>query len=217
MERWLARVVGKFCMELRPPVQHVVLDYGCVVRTDRNRGDGRGSWHGCGLQCLTNGRDFPVPSRPLRRSAVGNEVPRWGCGSHQLAHGHCLRRHRPRQERFCGHAVDEHGLPALMRPSVPRAKLHELIARCRRARWRWKLAPARSRPMSIGSGRCRMTACAAVQGPAASVRSWPDSIVDGPLFNTDLASLDRKAGRRTHCGRSRLVLARSPPARRLRR
>jgi transposase len=30
---------------------------------------------------------------------------------------------------FAVHGVDEHGQPALVRPSVPRAKLHELIAR----------------------------------------------------------------------------------------
>jgi transposase len=29
---------------------------------------------------------------------------------------------------FAVHAVDEHGKPALVRPSVARAKLHELIA-----------------------------------------------------------------------------------------
>ena len=29
---------------------------------------------------------------------------------------------------FAVHGVDEHGKPALVRPPVPRAKLHELIA-----------------------------------------------------------------------------------------
>jgi transposase len=29
---------------------------------------------------------------------------------------------------FAAHGVDEHGKPVLVRPSVPRARLHELIA-----------------------------------------------------------------------------------------
>jgi transposase len=38
---------------------------------------------------------------------------------------------------FAVHCVDEHGKPALVRLSVPRAKLHELVRRCRRTRWPW--------------------------------------------------------------------------------
>ena len=41
---------------------------------------------------------------------------------------------------FAVHAVDEHGKPAPVRPSVPRAKLHELIVSLRRARWQWRPA-----------------------------------------------------------------------------
>ena len=44
---------------------------------------------------------------------------------------------------FAVHGVDEHGKPALVRPSVPRARLHELIAVSAAVhRRRWKRARA---------------------------------------------------------------------------
>ena len=43
---------------------------------------------------------------------------------------------------FAVHGVNRAGKPELVRPAVPRARLHELIATLPRARWRWKPAPA---------------------------------------------------------------------------
>ncbi len=39
-----------------------------------------------------------------------------------------VRRDRSRQERFAIHGIDEHGKAVLVRPSVPRARLHQLVA-----------------------------------------------------------------------------------------
>jgi transposase len=64
----------------------------------------------------------------------GIEVPRWEA----FVSIHHLRKGKSMSIVFVGidlaknvfavHGVDEHGKPALVRPSVPRAKLHELIA-----------------------------------------------------------------------------------------
>src|SRR5829696_7770332 len=66
-------------------------------------------------------------------AANGIEVPRWGCESHQLT-----RKGKSMSILYVGidlaksvfavHGVDAHGKPVLVRPNVPRAKLHELIA-----------------------------------------------------------------------------------------
>jgi transposase len=60
-------------------------------------------------------------------------VPRWGCESHQRA-----RKGKSKDILYVGidlaknlfavHRVDATGKPALVRPAVPRARLHELIA-----------------------------------------------------------------------------------------
>ena len=85
-----------------------------------------------------NERDFPVPSKPrARRVAVyGNRVPRWrGESFHQLT---CLFEGEITtivtvgidlaKNVFAVHGVDATGKPVLLKLSVSRAKLAELIA-----------------------------------------------------------------------------------------
>jgi hypothetical protein len=85
------------------------------------------------LRRLTNEGDFPVPSQPWI-VANGIKVPRWGCkDSHQLT-----QKGRPMaivcvgidlaKNVFAAAWVDESGRPALVRPTVPRAKFMEVIA-----------------------------------------------------------------------------------------
>ena len=45
---------------------------------------------------------------------------------------------------FAVHGVDEAGKPALVRPSVPRARLHELVAALPPCTVAWRRAPART-------------------------------------------------------------------------
>ena len=73
------------------------------------------------------------PSRASRIAANGKWVPRWevrtlinslGRGSH----GHSVFRVDLAKNVFAVPGVDAYGKPALVRPLVPRSKLHELIA-----------------------------------------------------------------------------------------
>src|SRR4249919_2481802 len=84
------------------------------------------------LFCLTNGRDFPVPSEPrsgdrhrsaTMGSANSHQLTRKGKSMAILYVGVDLAKNV-----FAVHGVDEAGRPALVRPSVPRVRLHELIA-----------------------------------------------------------------------------------------
>jgi transposase len=72
------------------------------------------------------------PSRASRIAASGIEVQRWEVRtlithSKGEVHGHCRLSILPKNV-FAVHGVNELGKPELVRPSVPRAKLPELVA-----------------------------------------------------------------------------------------
>src|SRR5665213_3337350 len=81
---------------------------------------------------LTNGRDFPVPSYPLvRRSATSATMG--SSKSHQLTRkGEVMAILNVgidlAKNVFALHGVNELGQVDLRRPSVPRTKLHALVA-----------------------------------------------------------------------------------------
>src|SRR5664279_4451749 len=73
------------------------------------------------------------PSRAIRMCGDWQRVPRWEVRSlinslGRGSHGHFERWDRSRQERVALHGVNERGQVDLRRPSVPRAKLHALVA-----------------------------------------------------------------------------------------
>ena len=83
-------------------------------------------------------KGLPRPAVPAAKRNTASKCHDGKCSfpstTCERVHGYSVRWHRPCQERVCGsvvfavHGVDEAGKPALVRPAVPRAKLHELIA-----------------------------------------------------------------------------------------